>query len=152
MRNSIFGDFDVEHQREHAETHRDATPLILDFSDRSEPGFLATVAGMPVGQITWTIRQDRRVYDEDVEHTDLKGDYNGYYSHVEALVVAGPFRRRGIARMLFEKFTDFADSRYGIVHGTGSGWDAGGFTADGAAFYAAVTGAAVEVSSRLTFD
>lgn len=151
MSGTLFDGYTATDLAEHAAKHPTGSvePLLLDFSYQN--AFIVNVAGMPVGQIEWTMVQDESAFSEDDDiAAKAKGDYNGYHLVVTSLVVAEAFRNRGLGRLLFERFAAFADHHHGFLNGPGSGWDPGTFTADGAAFYKAVTGQDVKVTSRIS--
>ena len=150
---ALFDGYDDQDMAEHAAKHPAddprSAPQVIDRSH--EGGFIAVIAGMPVGQITWDVDQDERAFSE-TEFEQAKGDFNGYYLRVTALTVDEAFRRRGIATALLNHFAAYADRTHGYVNGPGTGWDPGEFTADGAAFWKARTDDDVEVTKRISHD
>lgn len=115
--------------------------MILEKPD----GLIAIKPGTePMGQITWTLEQDERAFDDDLWEQAI-GDHNGYYLKVDALVVSPQFRRQGVGTALLEEFVKMAERHYGP-----KGWDPGEFTADGAAFWKAVRHETVPVTRRIT--
>lgn len=147
---SLFDGYSDEDVREHLARFPDAKLHVF----QRDPGFMALWQGMPVGQITYTIEQDERVFSEDDDEIEAaKGDLNGYYAKIDVLVVHREARHRGVGTALLKAFVEWATKTYG--YGTDpkdqQGFDPGGFTAAGAGLWKAVMGETVPVTQRTNY-